>query len=385
MPQARRTWRPSGDLIDAPDRALRLGRRGRLVVGAVVLVAALMADVLPVSGRLAPGWRARAVGQGPFRPPTVADTQGSSPATPDSPAPVVAAISGPASLDARLAADGYEVPTGAGVYAVKVDGGGGSPLTYQTYEAGGGALTEDFWPASSIKVLVALGALDFARSIGFTGAATVAFDDGRDQTTIQAIYQAAIAESSNFDYDSLVLIAGVERLNSVFLTEAHGFGVTSVFQSYTGGDLSHSPGFTLTEGERYVYVPARNSVLDPKCGPVNCSNLLEMTESIRRVMLNDEIPPDQRFDIAPGDVAALQWALGHADGFFPEAVDAALGPGARIYDKPGDVADRDCLDVAYIVSPAQQRFLLATMVPHSSGGCDALTTLATGVLQILSR
>ncbi|MDQ6727170.1 MAG: hypothetical protein M3066_13540 [Actinomycetota bacterium] len=126
-------------------------------------------------------------------------------------------------------------------------------------------------------------------------------------------------------------------------------------------------------------------MLEPKCAPENCSNLLEMTESIRRVVLNDEIPPDQRFDIAPGDVAALTWALGDADGFFPEAVAASLGPGARIYDKPGDVANRDCLDVAYIVSAGGPRFLLATTVPHGSGGCDALTTLATGVLQILSQ
>ncbi|MDQ6727948.1 MAG: hypothetical protein M3066_17560, partial [Actinomycetota bacterium] len=156
-------------------------------------------------------------------------------------------------------------------------------------------------------------------------------------------------------------------------------------QSYTGGDLSHSPGFTLREGKRQTYVPARDSLMEPKCAPENCSNLLEMTESIRRVVLNDEIPPAERFDIAPGDVAGLKRALGHADGFFPEAVTAALGPGARIYDKPGDVAERDCLDVAYIVAPGGQRFLLAATVPHSSGGCEALTTLATGVLQVLRQ
>ncbi len=161
--------------------------------------------------------------------------------------------------------------------------------------------------------------------------------------------------------------------------------MTSIFQSYAGSDLSHSPGFTLTEGERQTYVPARDSPMEPKCAPENCSNPLEMTESIRRVVLNDDIPPDQRFDIAPEDVAALKRALAHADGFFPDAVAASLGPGARIYDKPGDVADRDCLDVAYIVSAGGQRFLLAATVPHSSGGCDALTTLATGVLTILNQ
>ncbi len=359
--------------------------RSGLAISAVVLLVALLADVSPIGEHLASRRPAKAVDQVSPQPSAIGDIPQSPAPTSTTVAPAVSGPTAPESLDARLAAAGYEVPAGADVYAVRVNGGGGNPLSYDTYEAGGGAYAEDFWPASSIKVLAALGALDFARSLGFTGAATVTFDDGRDRATIRAIYRAAIADSSNFDYDSLVLIAGVERLNNVLLTEANGFPTTSIFQSYTGGDLSHSPGFTLTEGEREVYVPARDSFMDPKCAPENCSNLLELTESVRRIVLNDEIPPGERFDIASADVSALKHALGHADGFFPDAVSAALGPGSRIYDKPGDVADRDCLDVAYIVSSQGQRFLLAATVPHSAGGCEALVTLATGVLGILSQ
>jgi len=181
-----------------------------------------------------------------------------------------------------------------------------------------------------------------------------------------------------------VKIAGVDRLNSTFLTAANEFPVTSIFQSYAGEDLSHSPGMTLQEGKRRLHVPARNAVLAPKCPSENYSNLLELTESVRRVVLNDELPPGERFDFAPADTAALKAALGKADGFFPAAVAATLGVGSRIYDKPGDVADRDCLDVAFIESPKGQRFLLAATVPHSSGGCDALTTLAAGILHVLN-
>jgi len=181
-----------------------------------------------------------------------------------------------------------------------------------------------------------------------------------------------------------VKIAGVDRLNSAFLTEANGFPVTSIFQSYAGDDLSYSPGMTLWEGDREAHIPARNAEVPPKCPVENCSNLLELTESVRRVMLNDELPPAERFDIGPADAVALEEALGRAEGFLPDAVAAVFGSGARIYDKPGDVEGRDCLDVAFVELAMHQRLLLAASVPHSSGGCDALTTLATGVMHLLA-
>ena len=118
-------------------------------------------------------------------------------------------LSGPPSrpvpLDDDLKAKGYPVPGDANVYAVRVLEGPEGRV-YEQFEAGGGALAGDFWPASSIKVLAALGALDFARSLGFTGAATVAFDDGLASQTLRSIYEPAIRDSSNYDYDLLVRI-----------------------------------------------------------------------------------------------------------------------------------------------------------------------------------
>jgi hypothetical protein len=297
--------------------------------------------------------------------------------------PLAAPPSRPVSLDARLADAGYTVPKKVNVYAVRVVEGPDGRI-YEQYQAGGGALATDFWPASSIKVLAALGALDFAWSLGYTGKATVTFDDGGPSRTLRSIYEPAIRDSSNYDYDLLVLIAGLDRLNHDFLTARNGFPVTSITRSYAHTKFQESPAMILEEGDRRTYVPERKAERDPECKAGNCSNLFEMTESVRRIVLHDQLPVEQRFDLDPADLAALSDAPLGAEGFFTEPVAQALGPGARIWSKPGDSLGDDCLDVAFVESRAGRRYLVAATVPHSAGGCQMLARLARGVLEVLS-
>ena len=289
----------------------------------------------------------------------------------------------PVSLDSVLRASGYDVPDNASAYAVRVVEGPESRI-YEQYQAGGGALAGDFWPASSIKVLAALGALDFAGSLGYSGGAMVTFDGGGPSRTLRSIYEPAIRDSSNYDYDLLVQIAGLDRLNGEFLTARNGFAVTSISRSYSGLEFQESPAMIIEEGDRRTYVPVRSARRDPECKAGNCSNLFEMTESVRRIVLSDQLPAEQRFDVHPDDLEALTGALLEAEGFFADAVSRALGAGARIYSKPGDADGLDCLDVAFVESKGGKRFLVAATVPHSSGGCEALGRLARGLLEILS-
>ena len=303
--------------------------------------------------------------------------------TEDGLGPLAQPPSPPVSLEPGLKAKGYGLPEDANVYAVRVVEGP-EGRTYEQYQAGGGALAVDFWPASSIKVLAALGALDFARSLGYTGAAMVTFDDGGPSRTLRSIYEPAIRDSSNYDYDLLVRIAGRDRLNDEFLTARNGFPVTSISRSYSGLVFDESPAMIFEEGDRRTYVPVRKAEGKPECGEGNCSNLFEMTESVRRIVLNDQIPAEQRFDLDPGDVQALSGALLKAEGFLSGAVAGALGPGARIWSKPGDADGLDCLEVAFVESRAGKRFIVAATVPHSSGGCAAMSRLARGVLELLA-
>jgi hypothetical protein len=108
-----------------------------------------------------------------------------------------------------------------------------------------------------------------------------------------------------------------------------------------------------------------------------------MSESVRRVVLNDEIPEADRFHIAPADVAGLSGSLLAAEGWFAPAVVRVLGAGARIYSKPGYVPNLDCMDVT-LIDAKGQRLLLAATVPDASGGCAALVSLAAGVLRLLT-
>lgn len=281
-----------------------------------------------------------------------------------------------------MAAEGYDVPQGANVYAVRVNGGRGLPLTYDTYQAGGGALADDFWPASSIKVLAAVGALEFVGKLGFTGAATVTFAGSSTTTTVKAVYDAAIRVSSNADYDTLMEIAGVDWINREFLTPARGFPVTVLQRSYAGGDLYHTPAMTLVEGGRKVTVPARTSSVDNSCPQGNCSDLFEMSESVRRVVMNDEVPEADRFHISHPDVVGVSASLLAAEGWFEPAVVRVLGADARIWSKPGYVPNLDCMDVT-LLDAKGQRLLLSATVPEASGGCAALVNLAAGVLRVL--
>ena len=289
----------------------------------------------------------------------------------------------PLTLQSGLDARGYDVPEKANVYAVRVVESPEGRI-YEQYQAGGGALAVNFWPASSIKVLAALGALDFAKSLGYSGAATVTFDDGGPSRTLRSIYEPAIRDSANYEYDLLVRIAGRDRLNDEFLTARNGFPVTAISRSYSGLEFSESPAMILEEGDRRTYVPVRRAGGDAECDGGNCSNLFEMTESVRRIVLNDQLPPEQRFALDQRDLEALSGALLQAEGFVSAAATGALGAGTRIWSKPGDAAGLDCLDVAFVESKAGRRFLVAATVPHISGGCEALVRLARGVLEVLA-
>jgi hypothetical protein len=293
-------------------------------------------------------------------------------------------FSSPVSIDAALATTGYKFPPNAAVYAAKITKEPGG-LAYEDFEGGAGALGTDFWPASSIKVLAAVGALEYVGQQGFTGAATVRFGNGAPRT-IKSIYDPAIRVSSNADYDLLVEIAGVDWLNKEFLTPARGFPKTVIQRSYTvGGNLRMTPAITLTEGPRTVTIPAKNGKVDTDCPQGQCSDLFEMSESVRRVVLNNEIPEAERFKLAPADVAGLTADLLAAEGWFEPAVAQVLGSGARIYGKPGEVPGLDCLDVTLIERRDGSRLLLSATVPEDQGGCAALVTLAANVLRYLTR
>jgi hypothetical protein len=291
-------------------------------------------------------------------------------------------------LPAVFRAAGYALPAGAAVYAARLVPGVGGPA-YVLYEAGAGAFAQDFWPASTVKLLAALAALDFVRSLGFTGAAQVAFDGGATDT-LRAIIDRAIRISSNDDYDLTVLVAGLDRLNDEFLTAAHGFPTTILERSYSGRGVRDAPGFTLTEGDRAVRVGPRRGRAAYGCPDNgNCADLFELTEAVRRVALDAELPAAERFALDPADLAALQDALCNAESSsFLDGAKRAFGAEPRICHKTGSVHDRDYLDHGLVEDSATgARYLLAASLPDQGGSTvsrAALSELAERVLRALA-
>ena len=286
-----------------------------------------------------------------------------------------------ATLEAALTDAGVGLPVGSSVYAVRIDETGAATA----YEAGAGAGYGGFWPASSVKLLAAVGALEYLTGLGFTGEARITMDG--ETFTVADLYQAAIADSSNEAYDQLVRIAGVDWLNEQFLTAANGFGDTVIQRSYTGWGVDVSPAMTVVEDGRRLTVPARRATGSYGCeDDGNCSTLLDLTESVRRVTLDAELPDEERFDIAAGDVAGLAEALLASEGFVEPAVSAVLGTAALVYNKPGYVPGNECVDVALLNHEAAgERYLLAVETPEDGPLCPGLVEVAAATLRFLTR
>ena len=159
------------------------------------------------------------------------------------------------SLGDAFARAGYRPPAGTHLLAAKVETGVGQPA-YSFFSLGesGFAYSDGrYWPASTVKLMAAVGALRTMRSYSVTGAARVRFDDpdGRYEGTVRELYKAALTVSSNVAYNRLMEIAGFDELNEQYLDEA-GLTRTVLQRRYTHptpeADLRTSPPIIFNEG-----------------------------------------------------------------------------------------------------------------------------------------
>ncbi|MEN9207109.1 MAG: polysaccharide deacetylase family protein [Gloeomargarita sp. GMQP_bins_14] len=280
---------------------------------------------------------------------------------------------------------GVHWPRGTAIYAARITPGVGGPA-YAFYEAGLGAFSQNFWPASTVKVLPAIAALEWVHAQGFTGEVTVTFPQGQD--TLARIIDRSIRESSNWDYDLTVQLVGLDWLNQRFLTPERGFPTTTLQRGYSGLNVYASPPLILREGDRQKIIPRRwfqGVGRCPRRG--NCANLFELTEAIRRVVLHQELPPGERFRIPTADIAQLTTSLCQAEpSFFAAGARVALGQTPQICHKPGWVLHRHCVDSG-VITAGQERYLLAVAMPAWAAGdnCQGLSRVAHQVLTALRQ
>jgi hypothetical protein len=294
-------------------------------------------------------------------------------------------------LSAALRDEGYPLRASA-LYLVEIIPGVGQPA-YVLHDAGAGAFWNGFYPLSSVKLTAAVAAVDWAAELGFTGAARVRFDDGFE-ATLRELYEAAITVSSNPSYDRTLQVAGLDYLNQELIPR---FGLDSMWlgAAYAGFRIQDPPGYTLTEeyeadglpehlpaGDvaatllHRVRVPGRTAEVDYR--DWNDTDLFDLVDVLRRVMLNDELPHTERFGLPAADVAGLQDSLCRATpDLLGPGVTEALGEDARVCNKSGTWPEGACVDHAYVEEPRRgRRFLLAAVAPCNWPSFAAMATEA---------
>jgi len=303
------------------------------------------------------------------------------------------------SLGPALREQGYRHAGNAEIYVAEIVPGTGQPALVM-YDAGQGAFSQNFWPASSLKLLATVAALEYAGELGFSGGASISgsWIGGR---TIRSIYEPALIRSDNRSYDLLVRIAGLDFLNQQFLP-SHGLDSMTIGSDLSGLSVRVSPAYTLTErvpvGEAPITLPPyivdftrRESVgsrSSSRSYRSNNTDLFDLGEVVRRVMLHDQIPAEHRFSLSESDVEALAAALCISEPahYRPGAL-AVWGADAEVCGKSGwwdrtpdeeegeeaEVPPPSCTDVALITDPdTGRRLLLAATGGCGGGGLAAL-------------
>jgi hypothetical protein len=303
-------------------------------------------------------------------------------------------------LAAGFAKRKYEPPEGAHALAARIVAGRDQPAFAYLSLGDTGFVSSDgnFWPASSVKLLAAVGALETLQRHGLTGDAKLTFEDHRGifHKRAERLYCAALTWSSNLAYDRLIRVAGLDEINHKTLTEARGFHYAAFGRAFASGEdgapLYESPEIGYVEGEQKGAIPARSGSGKVERCPEgdNCAALFELLDPLSRVVLHKELPESERFDIAPIDVRRLKAFLIQSKCGFTEAAEQVFGDDVRIYNKRGYSPSFDMIDHALIVDRRTgRRYLLAASVRYKDRDKDLakaeLAELGRHALEVLRR
>jgi hypothetical protein len=279
----------------------------------------------------------------------------------------------------------YTPPDGSFLVIAEVVDAAGHP-GFRYFSLGDTAFSHSegrFWPASTVKLMAAVGALVTMSKHGLTGNARVRFEDdvGRYRGTVASLCQNAIVHSNNLAYDRLVRLAGFDDLNEHLFSPENGFPSMTFQCPYfprMSQTLRTSPEIAYQEGKREGIIEARHSdrVFDDCPDMSNCTTLFELLDGLRRVVLHEELEESDRFPLHKRDVARLKNALLQAKDKVGKGAEKALGHPVLVYNKAGRLPFADHNDHALIVDNVSgRRYLIAVSVADNSGSKPAVEAL----------
>lgn len=251
-------------------------------------------------------------------------------------------------------------------------------------------------PASAVKTFAAIAALKRIDELGFTSKAKVTFHGKKPYTSsVGALVEAAIIQSDNIAYNRVVQLASFDKLHKEILTAKYGITQTALNRGYylskwqgMGENASFrvAPAITLTEGKKIKKLPAYNVKTPSICSSTACTSLQDLAESTRRLMLQEQLPANESFNLKREDLLVLRRAMRSADRTRGrEMVDrfAAVFKDSRVkfYSKPGFSEDW-FTDNVYIFDPRYNQAWIVVMSGYP--GRSSLNSAATAIAKIIS-
>jgi len=255
---------------------------------------------------------------------------------------------------------------------------------------------DDWWPASTIKLYAAVAALARNRRMGFRPSAILQFhytDEEPVTRSLREIVRRAIIQSDNHAFNRLVEFVGFNELNQRFFTARRGLEGTVFLRAYnshrlhpdTGYGLNRaSPRITIQGSGRERVLPLRNGRGNYQCPEQgNCTTLRSLAEVMRRVMLHEHLPVQERYRLRRRELRVLRGALlaprREHGRLLVEALRRGFGDdeSIEIYHKPG-FAYRWSSEVIAVRVPSMSRwfFIAAAAWPGRRSLDGGLENLA---------
>ncbi len=156
---------------------------------------------------------------------------------------------------------------------------------YQTSSRVGVSSYRKWWPASTVKLWAAIGALKRVQAFGLSGSSRISMKAGWRGIyfcgSVRELVWNSLRHSDNLSFDLLVLIAGSDYLN----TSARRWGLTHTWisRAYKLRSLRRSP--VLWHGSRKL-LSRRQSRLKSLSCPSNCSSLQDLQVLLYQSLAN---------------------------------------------------------------------------------------------------
>lgn len=302
------------------------------------------------------------------------------------------------SLDSLMRERGISIPTHFKAYVVEFtfNGDRSEVARERRFNYNGTADDVAGWnPASTVKLFAGVAALERAESMGFTRDVEITFHGTQPHTTtLKELLREALGPSNNIAYDFLAIFTGHDRLNRQFLSEANGFHHSALRRAYArstwmemgwSASFASSPQMTLREGGKTETIPASTGSYDTGCHASACTSLQDLSELMRRLMLHEQLPSSQQFDISIDGIRAVRRTLRTDRRRGEEVVDnlanAWPSENVRFYHKAG-YSGQWFSDVVYIYDPSATQAWIVALAGYP--GRESLSSTARAIGEIVA-